>query len=136
MLATFPAAIHLVARGRSSNTPVGPCRRLSSALTTYVVTMKAAPGQSVDAPHNLNLETEKCRLEDFALKRKFASLSSKLDRVHRQVMLFTSSAMTDVVASSRCRSRLLYKCRSKCDSTRKSLYGFPAHAYQRMIHST
>lgn len=30
-------------------------------------------------------DAEKRRLEDFALKRKFASLSSKLDRVHRQV---------------------------------------------------
>lgn len=36
----------------------------------------------------LDVETQKRRLEDFALKRKFASLSSKIDRVHRQVIIF------------------------------------------------
>lgn len=57
-----------------------------SASSAPPAIMEAAVEQSICANRKPGLEIQKSRLEDFALKRKFASLSAKLDRVHRQVV--------------------------------------------------
>lgn len=50
------------------------------------------PAEDDGAKSDCNGETRRHRMERFALKRKFASLSSRLDRAHREVLHPFSSA--------------------------------------------